>query len=382
MAQTTIAKMFNPSAINGQTARMLESSEVQQKALRISSQSPESLQRKIERSNRVIGGRREQAESIHMVNSYGDVIPESKERLFEVTGKLARATKSRAGLMGAARIQKMQGLDSESRMDVLVNLGEKAKNIIAAQSPEIKKLQAQSAVSFQNDALAATKTFAEALNNLRTATGQTAEEMKVLRKKAEEAGETMAKFETAKGGGGGGRVDRGFVARAAETFLGAASQGIQQVGVNQRLAQQSNTAGYADFQNQIYQTYKAANAGDVASLMLLPKFQDAEVFGGELHKTASASVGAQVLSSLMGAGAGAWAGFEGGAVAGSVLPGIGTLGGAVIGGIGGGIIGLTNAAVGGFDFGRNVSSGQADIAGRQVNLSKCKRLSLRLNWIN
>jgi hypothetical protein len=273
--------------------------------------------------------------------------------------------------MGAARIQKMQGLDSESRMDVLVNLGEKAKNIIAAQSPEIKKLQAQSAVSFQNDALAATKTFAEALNNLRTATGQTAEEMKVLRKKAEEAGETMAKFETAKGGGGGGRVDRGFVARAAETFLGAASQGIQQVGVNQRLAQQSNTAGYADFQNQIYQTYKAANAGDVASLMLLPKFQDAEVFGGELHKTASASVGTQVLSSLMGAGAGAWAGFEAGAVAGTLgMPGIGTLGGAVIGGIAGGAVGLTGALTGGFDFARNVSSGQADIAGRQVNLSK------------
>src|ERR1019366_1555783 len=61
-------------------------------------------------------------------------------------------------------------------------------------------------------------------------------------------------------------------------------------GVNQHLAMQGNIAGYANFQNDIYQTYKGANSGDVASLMALPQFQGAEGVGTRIGHWANTAV--------------------------------------------------------------------------------------------
>jgi hypothetical protein len=264
------------------------------------------------------------------------------------------------------------GLDLGSRMTAFEDMGLRAADIERAQSPEIKRLTQMSASDFKKAEIEAATNVTKALNELKLGAEKTGKSFETLEKNAEDANKAMSDVETARrqGGGRGGGGRTGFLADSAEKIFGAVSQGFQQIGVNQRLAQQNNITGYADFQNQIYQTYKAANAGDVASLMALPQFQDAEEFGGKLKTAANISVGAGILSGLSGMAGG----VLGGAALGSIVPGVGTLAGGIVGGIAGGIGGAVNATTGITDLYSGISGGQADIAGRQTRMGRVRAL--------
>jgi hypothetical protein len=336
---TTINQSFASSTINGQISQRLETSGAQISALKIANQmSPETLQRRISRSEARMARYGEEASRLETVNRFGERDPEAEEKLQRLYGMRELETQRRTGMVGGARLQRQMGIDSRSLMDDIAKVSGKAQG--PAQEEAVSKL---------------TNAF-EALSKN---TEATAEQFKNLKKDIEETDKGFRK-----GGGDGGPSGWAI----AQGGFNAGAMAIQQIGVNQRLGQMANTGGFASFQNEIYQTYKAANAGDVASLMALPQFQAAEDFGGGLSTAANAAVTARGLGGIAQMGAGAaesgaglnpfTAAFYTSANVNSLKAGAGDL-------IGGG----ATTAEAYMDLNRNVSGGQANIAGRQARMA-------------
>jgi hypothetical protein len=171
-----------------------------------------------------------------------------------------------------------------------------------------------------------------------------------LQKKALEAAENLDKAQKA------GTTNKGFSnatmtgLAVASTAFSAFSGAAMQVGVNQHLAQVNNATGYANFENQKYQTYKAAVGGDIASLMQLSHFAGADKFGTGLGDSAENALLAQT---------------GGGAV--NLISGISTaMSGKVGEGLSNVIGGGTNAYIATSDVLRHVTQEQSDVAGRNA----------------
>jgi hypothetical protein len=370
MVGTGVNQSFNSGAINGEVARRLESTGAQQEALRIASRvDPEVLQRNLKRSEARMRRYGEEAAGIETVNRFGERDPASEERLQQLYGLREIELKRRTGMVGASQIHKLQGADPKSRMDELVRLVGKAENVLGDSNPDVRKLTTLSATDFRKREAEAADRLIKAFEKLSQISDTTSEEFKNLSKKRDEAEKQFKDVQAAKGmgGGSGGGGPSGW--QLASSGFGAVGMAVQQIGVNQRLAQMSNAAGYANFQNDIYQTYKNANAGDVASLMRLPEFKKAIAFGHSLKNAASIAVGARGLGGLAQVGAGVAEAASTVNVASDLLNSSGAAMAAKAGGqdiIAGG----ATAAEAGYDLKRGVSAGQAALAGRQAYMAK------------
>jgi hypothetical protein len=374
MVGTGINQSFSSSTINGQVSQRLETTAAQQESLRVASRvDPEVLQRNIRRSESRMKRYGEEAGRIETVNKFGERDPEAEERLQQLYGMRELELARRTGMVGAARIHKMQGLDPESRMDSLISLVGKAENVMGKENLDVKKLTQMSAGDFRKSEIAAADRLTKAFEKLSQVSDTTSEEFKNLKKEVDGAEKQFKDVQTAKGmgGGGGGGGPSGWQVAAAG--FSAAGMAIQQIGVNQRLGQMGNIAGFANFQNEIYQTYKAANAGDVASLMALPQFQAAEGFGGSLSAWAQGAVLARGAGGVAQTVAG---GLEAASVLNVASDAVNTSGAAMALKAGGGDIigGIGTAGEAGMDWYRGVSAGQANIAGRQARMAAARAL--------
>ena len=202
ITHTAIARSFDPSAVNAKATRLLESPELQQKSLRLAgeySRRPEALQEKIARSSAQMNKWREEAESLQMADIYGDVKPESQQRLYELFGKLSHATRQHAAWTGASRVQRLQGIDAPSQYDRWVALEDKAKDIAASRSGDVQKLAGMSSADLR-------RKEADAINNLVTAMdalrGATDEERTEKEKGVRAASEEFQNIQRAKAMGG------------------------------------------------------------------------------------------------------------------------------------------------------------------------------------
>ena len=138
--------------------------------------------------------------------------------------------------------------------------------------------------------------FKEKLEELANASGGAAKEIREsaerIAKNLETTGEKIGQIESARGGQDGTR-DTANKLNLLGSGFGAFGGFAQAVLVNQRIAQTQNIAGFAQFENLKYQTYKNANAGDVMSQLLLSGFKADEAFGTELR---AGQVGANIAN--------------------------------------------------------------------------------------
>jgi hypothetical protein len=195
-------------------------------------------------------------------------------------------------------------------------------------------------VSSSDSTYESAQTLIKAFERLSEVTDVTSKEFLDLQKTTDEARKNFV----AGGSGGGSRFAN--YAGMAQAGFGAFSGAVMQIGVNQKLAQAQNATGFADWENQKYQTYKAAAGGDIASLMRMSQFTGAEAFGIRTRKAANLAVGSQMVGGLAGA-----------------------VGSGAVDDISGSIGNLSGSAVALSDYARNVSGGQAEIAARQARLS-------------
>lgn len=374
MVATNVNQSFGSSTINGLVGQRLETTEAQQEALRIAaSTNPEVVQRNIKRSENRMKRYGEEASKLETVNKFGERDPEAETRLQQLFGLRELEVQRRTGMAGAARIQRQQGLDPESRMDSLVNLVGKAQNVMQRENPAIQQLGALSSSDFKKREVEAANNLAKAFEKLSQVSDTTSDQFKELKKDVDEAEKKFKDTQTARanGIGGGGGGPSGWA--IAQGGFNAGAMAIQQIGVNQRLAQMGNTQGYASFQNEIYQTYKAANAGDVASLMALPQYQSAEDFGSGLKAAANTAVFARGAAGVAQVGAGV---SEAAATSNAISDVLNTS--SAVAGLKAGsqdlIAGTATTAEAGFDLARGVSGRQADIAGRQARIAVARAL--------
>jgi hypothetical protein len=373
MVGTNVNQSFSSSTINGMVGQRLETTDAQQDALRIAAQTnPDVLQKRIKRSENRMKRYGEEASNIEAVNKFGERDPEAETRLQQLFGLRELEVQRRTGMTGAARIHRQQGLDPESRMDSLVNLVGKAQGVMQRENPDIRSLGTLSSTDFRKHEIEAASNLAKAFEKLSQVSDSTSDQFKELKKDVDDAEKKFKDVQTARSNGIGGGGGPGGWALAQGGF-NAAAMGIQQIGVNQRLGQMGNTAGYAGFQNEIYQTYKAANSGDVASLMALSQFQGAEGFGGGLKTAANAAVTARGLAGIAQMGVGA---AESGASLNPLTAAFYSAGNvsALKSGANDLMGGAATTGEAYMDLHRGVSGGQADIAGRQARMAAARAL--------
>ena len=378
-AINTINREFSESSINGQVSELVNSPEAQQGAIGMMSvpysdlvsqqRQREARLQELGTANRAMASRVIGRKGINQ-DVYGSM---------QVNTKEAQGLINELGTIGAALgQQKSLGLDPKNRISDLFSKGAQASAIVnnADMSRSIAsgegKYGGKSSAEIKNMEVEAATALVKALEALKGATDETRES---LHKTAESAATNLGEVQSAiaAGAGGGGRNFNQY-AQLASSGFGAAASAIQAIGVNQRLGQAQNAAGYAGFENQKYQTYKAAAGGDIASLLQLSNFDAAEGFGGELKTAANVAVGAQVASGVAQIAAGATqegstlnplnSAFNTSSAAKALKEGATDI-----------MSGTATIAVGGSDLLRGVSGGQADIAGRNARMEVSRAIN-------
>ena len=357
-AVNTISREFSESSLSGTISELAASPEAQQGALSMMSTPYIDLvgeqRARMARLNQLGEANRAMASKVigrQGLNQdvYGNIQANTKE---------AQAIIGELGTINAALgQQRAQGLDPKSRNVAMMTDVSRARGI-----PESDK------------AYESAQQLIKAFEQLSKVTDVTSDEFKNLQKTTDDA---RKEFAAASGGGGrSGRDAFMSYANIAQSGFGAAAGAIQQIGVNQRLAQAQNAAGYAEFENQKYQAYKAAAGGDIASLMQLSQFAGAEDFGGQLRTAANVAVGAQVAGGIAQTAAGVVD------IASTINPAENALSTSAAQanrerGIINTMEGAATTAVGTADLARGVSGGQADLAARQARM----RVSQAINAV-
>ncbi len=276
---TAINRTFGSSAINGIVQERLSSLPAQQESIRQASMhTAEGLQARLAVSNRRIKMYGDEASNLAIHD------PDSQKRFKELYGLRERELDRRTGIVGAMRVHRTQGSDVQSRYDQMVGDVSKAKN--ALESDPTNKLANNLVTAFER---------------LSKVVDVTSEDFTKFTKEVEGAQKAFGN------GGGGGRSNYDTAMGSlgvARSGFGAMAGAAMQIGVNQRLGQMYNAAGLAGFENQKYQTYKAAMGGDIASLLQLSQFGGAEAFGSELKSAANIAKGAEVAGGLAQVAAG------------------------------------------------------------------------------
>jgi len=298
------------------------------------------------------------------------VDPQRMSELGLIDRQLQDKAREMAPINSAMRLQRQLGMDPESRMSALAAKGQAAATLLGQSNESGGRLKNLSMGQLQELEANQAKKLVDALKELEDAAKKGATNLDDLQKKAEKTAENLGKTQDAMAGGGGGRGGRdSFMAYAniAQAGFGAAAGAVQQIGVNQRLAQAQNATGYASFENQKYQTYKSAASGDIASLMLLSQFSGAEGFGASLKGAANTAVSAQLAGGMVQTAAGVVD------IASTLNAGENALSTSAAQanrekGIINTMEGVATTAVAGSDLARGVSGGQADIAARQARL--------------
>lgn len=184
-----------------------------------------------------------------------------------------------------------------------------------------------------------------------------------------------------KAGDGLGGISNSARASAYAGMFGAAGGAVQEIMVGQRLNQAKNTAGYANWENNKYDMYKGARAGDVMSQLLLSQTRESEKFGAQLFAGQQTANAAFLAGGVAQTAAGGFQVSEG--IYGKVSPGGFLKSAAGFGAdatnetIQGGVNivqGVATTATVGSDIARNVSAGGADLAGRAADLEARKAI--------
>jgi hypothetical protein len=224
---------------------------------------------------------------------------------------------------------KQQGQDPASRQRELIGIGEKAAGVLGhnqleAEMKSGKGLGALSPADLKKKEAEAAEKLVKALDELRNSAGKTKEELEGLQKNAEEAAEEFKEVSEARGmdGDGGGRKfeTAKVVAGAVMESLAAMTTGYSNVMINQPLQMVSNATGAANIENEKYNMWHQAIAGDMTARMTLGAWDTGNAFGNELADRQNFVHRAKEVNAGIGAGVGVLQmGFAVGGTGGTVV---------------------------------------------------------------
>ena len=388
LTQSAIERNFQESSVNGQAAEFARSTTGQRFSLGSLNTPYEELEARRQRTMNSIGALGQRASNLAegLYDESGKQNPEKLAQLQSIYSQRGRLVNMVGGIDAAMRAQRRQGLDPESRQDRLFDAGERArgtlfKEAIAQELASGKgEFGGKSANELKAREIQLSAQLVEALEKLKDTAGKSAEEIDKMKESASKTAEDLEKVkeaaaQAASGGGNDRFRNAGNALMFAQGAFSAIGNGIQAIGVNQRMGQTSNIAGYASIENQKYQTYRSASAGDIASQLALSQFGESEAFGRSLRTAANVAVSAQIAGGVAQTAAG------GVRVASTLNPVENTVStsGAMaqrLQGAGEVIQGATQTAVSGADLYRDVSGSSTAIAAVQAQMEARRQLSM------
>jgi len=386
LTQSAIERQFQESSINGQASEFARSGAGQRLGLGAMNTPYEELEARRKASVNQIGALGQRAGSIaeNLYDEKGKQDPEKLQQLQSIYGQRNRLVNMVGGIDAAMRQQRRQGQDPESKQDQLLTAGAKAQDTLfkEAVAQELASGQGdvggKSAAELKQKEIALSQQLVEALEKLKDTAGKSAEEIDKMKDSAASTAEDLEKVKEARaqGGGGGDKFSNaGNMLAFAQSAFGSVANGVQQIGVNQRLGQVGNIAGYAGIENQKYQTYKSAAGGDVASQLQLGQFGESEAFGRQLRTAANVAVGAQIAGGVAQTAAG------GVRIASTLNPVENTVSTSAamaqrLQGAGEVVQGLSNTAISTSDMYRDVSGSGAAIQGVNAQMEARRQLSM------
>lgn len=389
---TFLSRSFSPSSVNGQITRAMRTTEVQNLGVSMAMLPAQEIEERRRRDQEQLRLLHREAEQVNakMWTKGGDFDPETSNQMRPILDRARAIEKQMASYDVAARHQRAIGTDPESVA---------GKSI--AQYNQIMQRDRASAIASQrefefgsgfatgqgslgkvgvSDIMSGiakeAQNLKEIFEQLADTTKLTTEQEAELHKQREASSKRLSDMETAAQGRGGRYGD---IAGAAQLIGGgftAAAGAVMAIGVNQRLAKEQNRAGFAALENEKYDTYRRARAGDIESQMMLGAFDNAMAFGGQLRTAAN-------VSKTLEIGGNAAQGVAG--VAKMQAAALSTPGGALTGNLGGAVAvgesGLmqTMSAAASFavntsDLAQGITAGQVDLAGQQARLNTYRQI--------
>lgn len=377
--QSAIERQFAGSSVNGQASEFARSSSGQRLGLGMMNTPYDELEARRQGTVNQIGmlGQRASGIAESLYDERGRQDPAKLQQLQQIYGQRNRMVNMVGGIDAAMRSQRAQGNDPQSKQDDLFRAGQRAEQTLFREGA-VKELGGESAGDLKQKEIQLSRQLVEALEKLKDSAGKSSEEIEKMKDSAAKTAEDLEKVQAARAGGGGGSdkyTNAGNMLAFGQNAFNAVGNGVQAIGVNQRLGQTQNVAGYAGIENDKYRTYKSAASGDVASQLALGNFGEAEDFGRQLRTAANVAVGAQVAGGVAQTAAG------GVRIASTLNPVENAMStsaamGQRLQGAGEVAQGLSNTAVAGADMYRDVSGSAARIAGTNSQMEARRQLSM------
>jgi len=302
---SSVREYFSSSSVNGYRQEIARTTFAQDFGRQMMNLSPNELEQKKARSAVARTQLEKQATNLAERVASGDI--GAKQELEAVYKKHERQIKFEAAIDVAERRQRAAGLDVESQEEKFYKIGAKIR--AEKRQSTIKEGIASGEIKTDDQTLADLNKkqkelkdkYLEEQDKLNNAVGKSAEEIRTnlskLSTALEENAEKISEIEDVKQ-----REPQRF--SNAANYLNLLSSGFgafggaaQQLLVGQRLTSMQNNAGFAQWENLKYQTYKSANAGDVMSQLLLAGFKSDEDFGAEVR---AGQIGANAANALGG----------------------------------------------------------------------------------
>lgn len=384
---TALGRELSPGSVNGQVARLSKESIAQQSGLSMMGMSPKEIEEKIAISYRNLSTIGREAQAVNKVawEPGGTMSIEGAGDFVKVSKSYQEEVNNISALRVAQSFQKQLGKDPASILSRHVKQYgeaqaiEQMRGITSSKQFEVRSGEALGVGASQMvSGSGLSRGLEKELGNLKQiidklgdSSKKSAEEIKELTEKQEQSSKRAEDIRQAISA----RQERLSNYAGAAQLLGGAFSAMgnlqMELNVNQPLAREQNRRGLAEWENQRYDAYRRARAGDYEAQISLGLMNEAETFGSDLRGSTQKAQIAQILAGSAQATAG---GFQMAAAGGSAFGGVltGNLGNAVQTGQAGlsqTVGGVVNTVVTGSDMLQGITATQIELQARQSRLA-------------
>ena len=320
---------------------------------------------------------------------------EASQKLESMGSSTAQIARRMAEIKTAQKIQKSEGRDYQSMLSKITRGAARAEQDLEshAASEEVKKghvtiekkvkdedrfeKQEVSEKDIKKEIINQERELLEVKKKLITATEQDAEAHLKHGAQLVDNIDKLKKADQDRGQGGGRSGGIYNTAAMVGSISGSLGHGVDELLVGQRMQKMSNRAGFANIENEKYDTYRAALSGDMHSMMMLSQFAGSENFGTSLkygkqgaNLTKDIAAGADVLAGLSLAGMGIVGGIAGAAGGGGATGAT-----AAAQGYSAAVAGAVNGVVITSDMAQGISANQAKIGGENLHMETARAIT-------
>lgn len=291
-AVNIVGRDFSPSSVNSYVAQSINTPEMQASGMAsaqkfsfadLTGQRKDIMQQMNTVRSRATEAAGQLVQSGGTNSGAAQTIQRSEKEFADLKTKL---TQNQAGLTELKR----EGLDPQSRFSALTKKSGVAANVLQGKEVEDairnkEGLGALSAKDLRAKEIEASAKVAKAMDDLRASLGKgdkVVEEFTSAAEKATEDLDNVHAFQKAGGGKGeGGGNGQAYLSILAQVATLAANT-IHTMAVQQPMQVQANIAGYANLENEKYDTWKAAVGGDMTSRLNLGMMDDTKDWSRDL----------------------------------------------------------------------------------------------------